>query len=78
MLINLYSRAFIIPKNIYLAPMKLKSVFGTILTVIGVAGMIYAAVLYVNDTGSLRALLVYGILGFIFFISGIKLIRGLD
>jgi len=69
---------FCIPKNIYLARMKLKSVFGTILTVIGVAGMIYAAVLYVNDTGSLRALLVYGILGFIFFISGIKLIRGLE
>jgi len=57
--------------------MKLKSIFGAILTVIGIVGLIYAAVLYVNDTGSLRALLVYGILGLIFFISGVKLIRNL-
>ena len=57
--------------------MKLKSIFGAILTVIGVAGLIYGAVLYVNDSGTLRALLVYGILGLIFFLAGIKLIRGL-
>lgn len=58
--------------------MKLKQVFGTLLTVVGAGGLIYGAVLYVNDTGSLRALLVYGILGLIFFISGIKLIRSVD
>ncbi|WP_204336971.1 hypothetical protein [Cryomorpha ignava] len=57
--------------------MKLKSIFGAVLTVIGIAGLIYAAVLYVNDTGTLRSLLVYGILGLIFFVSGIKLIRDL-
>ena len=58
--------------------MKLKSIFGAVLTVIGVVGLIYAAILYMNDTGSLRALLVYGALGLIFFVAGIKLIRNLD
>lgn len=57
--------------------MKLKSIFGALLTVVGAAGLIYAAVLYLNESGSLRPLLVYGILGLIFFISGIKLIRDL-
>ncbi|MCA1752834.1 MAG: hypothetical protein ABR572_13050 [Cryomorphaceae bacterium] len=57
--------------------MKLKSVFGAILTVLGVAGLIYAAVLYVNETDGMRALVVYGILGFIFFFSGVGMIRKL-
>jgi len=64
-------------KNIYLAVMKLKSIFGAILTVLGVAGLIYAAVLYVNETDGMRALVVYGILGFIFFFSGVGMIRKL-
>lgn len=55
--------------------MKLKGIFCSELTVLGVAGLIYGAVLHVNDAAGLRALLVYGILGFIFFVSGIGLIR---
>ncbi|MEB2782303.1 hypothetical protein U3A58_18075 [Algoriphagus sp. C2-6-M1] len=57
--------------------MKLKSIFGAILTVIGIAGLSYAAVLYVNGTAGIRSLLVYGILGLIFFMSGIGLLKKL-
>ncbi len=65
------------PETFYLRCMKLKSVFGAVLTVLGIAGLIYAAVLFAGDTASNKSLLVYGVLGFIFFISGIGLIRNL-
>lgn len=58
--------------------MNLKRLFGAILTILGTAGLIYVAVVYVNSPGgenNLKTLLVYGILSFIFFISGISLIR---
>ncbi|MBL7930883.1 MAG: hypothetical protein JNL60_03220 [Bacteroidia bacterium] len=58
--------------------MNLKRIFGAILTVLGIAGLIYSAMLFVNSHGGnrdLRALIVYGLLGFIFFIAGIGLIR---
>lgn len=58
--------------------MNLKRIFGAILTVLGICGLIYAAVLFVNTAGGTRdikALTIYGILGLIFFISGISLVR---
>jgi len=58
--------------------MNLKRIFGAILTVLGIAGLIYSAVLFVNGHGGnrdLKALIVYGLLGFIFFIAGIGLVR---
>ena len=58
--------------------MNLKRVFGVILTVLGIAGLIYAAFLFMNTEGSsrqIKALLVYGILGSVFFFTGIGLIR---
>ncbi|MBW8331571.1 MAG: hypothetical protein K0M40_06115 [Prolixibacteraceae bacterium] len=58
--------------------MNLKRIFGAVLTVLGIGGLIYAAVLFVNGagaTGELKALVIYGILGFIFFIAGISLVR---
>ena len=58
--------------------MNLKRIFGAILTVLGIAGLIYTAVLFVNTAGGMRdvkALIIYGVLGFVFFISGISLIR---
>lgn len=58
--------------------MKLKAVFGALLTLLGAAGLIYAAILFVNDAQGWRPLLVYGILGLIFFISGIGLIKRID
>ena len=45
---------------------------------LGIASLIYAAVLFVNTSGGnrdIRALAIYGILGLIFFISGISLVR---
>ncbi len=58
--------------------MNLKRIFGAVLTVLGIGGLIYAAVLFVNgagDTKDLKALVIYGILGFVFFIAGISLVQ---
>lgn len=51
-----------------------KRIFGVILTLLGVGGLIYAAVLFAEG-GNYRQLAIYGILGAIFFFSGIGLIR---
>lgn len=58
--------------------MNMKRIFGGILTVLGISGLIYAAVLFVNSansTGNIKALIIYGVIGLIFFIAGIGLIR---
>jgi uncharacterized membrane protein len=59
--------------------MNLKRIFGALLTLIGIAGLIYASVLFVNNAGgetsAIKALAIYGIIGLIFFIAGISLIR---
>jgi uncharacterized membrane protein len=58
--------------------MNLKRIFGALLTVLGIGSLIYAAVIFVNNSGGTRdikALAIYGILGLIFFIAGISLIR---
>lgn len=58
--------------------MNIKRIFGAILTLLGIVGLIYAAVLFVNTSGSTRdikSLATYGILGIIFFIAGISLVR---
>lgn len=58
--------------------MNLKRIFGALLTLLGIGGLIYTAVLFVNTSGGstdIKALIIYGILGFVFFISGISLVR---
>jgi uncharacterized membrane protein len=58
--------------------MNIKRIFGSILTVLGIVGLIYGAVLFVNTSGGLRdvrSLIIYGALGLIFFVSGIGLVR---
>jgi predicted Na+-dependent transporter len=58
--------------------MNLKRVFGAILTILGIVGLIYAAILFVNTSDGIRNFKVlgtYGALGLIFFISGISLVR---
>ena len=58
--------------------MNIKRIFGAILTILGIGGLIYTAVLFVNTSGGARdikALVIYGVLGLIFFISGISLVR---
>jgi len=58
--------------------MNIKRIFGAILTVLGIGGLIYTAVLFVNTSGGTRdvkALIIYGVLGLIFFSAGISLVR---
>ena len=58
--------------------MNLKRIFGAILTILGIGGLIYTAVLFVNssnETSNIKALLTFGTLGFVFFLSGIGLVR---
>jgi uncharacterized membrane protein len=58
--------------------MSLKRIFGAVLTVLGIIGLIYGAVLFMNTHGGnrdIKALVVYGILGLLFFVSGLGLIR---
>ena len=59
--------------------MNLKRIFGALLTLLGTGGLIYAAVLFVNTSGSttkdIKALTIYGILGVVFFFAGISLVR---
>ena len=58
--------------------MNVKRIFGVLLTLLGIGGLIYTAVLFVNTRGSnsdVRALIIYGVLGLIFFIAGIGLVR---
>ena len=58
--------------------MNMKRIFGGILTVLGIGGLIYAAVLFVNNKsgdGNIKSLIIYGVIGLIFFIAGIGLIR---
>ncbi len=58
--------------------MNLKRFFGTLLTVLGIGGLIYTAIVFTNTsggTGDVKELIVYGILGIVFFASGISLVR---
>lgn len=58
--------------------MNLKRIFRAILTVIGIAGLIYSAVLFVNgslSSNNIKPLITYGLLSLLFFISGISLVR---
>jgi predicted Na+-dependent transporter len=58
--------------------MNLKRVFGSLLTILGIIGLIYSAVIFVNTSGgarNIKSLIIYGIIGLIFFVSGMNLIR---
>ncbi len=58
--------------------MNMKRIFGGVLTLLGVAGLIYAAVLFVYSGGGstdTKALIIFGIVGLIFFFAGLGLIR---
>lgn len=55
--------------------MNLKRTFGTILTILGIVGLIYAAVGFVQHSDGTRELIVYGVLGVIFFFTGIGLVK---
>jgi uncharacterized membrane-anchored protein YitT (DUF2179 family) len=57
--------------------MNLKRIFGSLLTALGIAALIYA-VLFTNTSGNnqdIKSLIIYAVLGSIFFTSGISLVR---
>jgi len=59
--------------------MNVKRTFGIILTILGIVGLIYAAMIFMKTTGSnnqIKTLIVWGLLGAIFFFTGIGLIKG--
>lgn len=58
--------------------MNLKRIFGALLTALGIGGLIYTAVIFASTSGEttdVKALIIYGVLGVLFFISGISLVR---
>ena len=55
-----------------------KRILGIILSIAGIAGLILAAVKFMNGgqgTRSIKEIFIYGILGAVFFFAGIGLIR---
>lgn len=55
--------------------MNVKRIFGTILTVLGIGGLVYTGLMVVQESRQLREWIIVGIIGLIFFTSGISLIR---
>lgn len=58
--------------------MNVKRTFGTILTLLGIISLIYAAKIFLDENGEeqeIKLLIIYSVLGLIFFIFGISLIR---
>ena len=58
--------------------MNLKRIFGAVLTTAGIIGLIYGAVLFMNTGGAqrdIRGIIIFAILGIIFFVTGISLVR---
>ena len=58
--------------------MNLKRIFGALLTALGIGGLIYTAVVFSDTSGGtkdVKELIIYGILGIVFFVSGISLVR---
>jgi len=58
--------------------MNLKRFFGGLLTILGIVGLIYTGVLFAgasSETRDIKAVIIYGILGIVFFTSGISLVR---
>jgi NADH:ubiquinone oxidoreductase subunit 4 (subunit M) len=58
--------------------MNIKRIFGAILTVLGIIGLIYTAVLFTNNGNGktdYKEMITYAILSTIFFIAGISLVQ---
>lgn len=58
--------------------MNIKRLLGTVLTVLGLIGLIYAGYVFMTTSGggrNMKALAMYGILGAVFFSAGIGLVK---
>ncbi|WP_143961386.1 hypothetical protein [Litoribacter populi] len=59
--------------------MNQKRIFGPLLTLLGIAGLIYGAILFLDEQqGDWKTTLVFFVLGLIFFSSGLGLIKRTD
>jgi uncharacterized membrane protein len=55
--------------------MNLKRIFGAVLTILGIIGIIYGAVVFIgNQAEWLTSIIVFAI-GVLFFVSGINLVK---
>jgi len=54
-----------------------KRVIGIILTLLGVFGLIYTGILFMNSSSGkgVKEMVIYGVLGAIFFFAGIGLVK---
>ena len=55
--------------------MNVKRTFGTILTILGIAGLIYTGYELINNNSNYTALIVVGVIALIFFSSGSGLVK---
>jgi uncharacterized membrane protein len=55
--------------------MNLKRIFGAVLTILGIAGLIYTGIGIIQHSGNITTLVVVGIISLLFFFSGIGLVR---
>jgi uncharacterized membrane protein len=55
--------------------MNVKRIFGTVLTILGIIGLIYTGYELINKSNSYTTLIVVGVIGLIFFFSGIGLVK---
>lgn len=59
--------------------MNLKRIFGPLLTVAGIVGLVYSGYLFLNSENSdWKTIIVFFILGIIFFSSGLGLLKSTD
>lgn len=55
--------------------MNIKRIFGSVLTILGIIGLIYAGYGFVKHSIQTREMIVAAIIGIIFFFSGIGLVK---
>lgn len=56
--------------------MNLKRTFGTVLTILGVIGLLYTGLQIIQHSSTPTTLIVIGVISIIFFSTGISLIKG--
>jgi uncharacterized membrane protein len=58
--------------------MNIKRIFGSILTLLGIVALIYASSIFLTTSGgnqNIKMLISTGVLGLLFFVTGVSLVR---
>jgi uncharacterized membrane protein len=55
--------------------MNLKRIFGSVLTVLGIIGLLYTGAGVINHNAGTTALIVVGVIALMFFFTGVSLVR---